>query len=583
MTSPLPTIAYFSMEVGLDSKMPTYSGGLGILSGDTLRSAADLQVPMVGVTLLYRQGYFQQDLDASGQQTEEPVAWRPEDHLERLDPTVIITIEERRVAVRAWRCVVRGITGHTVPVYFLDTALPENDAWDRSLTGQLYGGDSRYRLGQEAVLGLGGVAMLEALGHTGPLHYHLNEGHAALLILALLERRSAGRSAGWTDEDVEAVRTQCIFTTHTPVPAGHDRFESDVVRRLLGADRTAALEAAECIVDGHLNMTYLALRFARYVNGVALRHGEVSQGMFPHFPINTITNGVHAITWTSAPFQELFDRRIAGWRRDNLYLRYAMDLPLHEIERAHAQAKRALLDEVTRLTGRRLSPETLTMGFARRATPYKRADLIFHDPDRLRWIAKHVGPIQIFFAGKAHPKDEPGKALIRKIFETAAVLGDDVPVVYLERYDMDLARLLVAGVDCWLNTPLKPLEASGTSGMKAALNGVPSFSVLDGWWIEGHIEGVTGWSIGEGDEPPDDPATELVSLYRKLEQTIVPLFYGRPAEYVEVMRTTIALNGSFFNTQRMLAQYISNAYVPNGAPRNGASPTPPLGVPDRVS
>ncbi len=562
-------VAYFSMEIYLEPKIPTYSGGLGILAGDTLRSAADLHVPMVGVTLVHRKGYFQQHLDASGGQTESPDEWRPEDRLEALDPRIAVEIEGRAVHVRAWRYLVHGLNGFVVPVYLLDTNLPENSEWDRTLTDVLYGGDGRYRLAQEIVLGVGGAAMLRALGYEDELAYHINEGHAALLTLTLLERQLAGR-AHWdvNDGDLEAVRQQCVFTTHTPVPAGHDRFPEGQVRAMLGEEATALLRAAHCLDDeGALNMTYLALRLSRYVNGVAMRHREVSQEMFPAYPIDSITNGVHAVTWTSEPFRELFDRRIPEWRRDNLYLRYAIAIPLDEIREAHAAAKRELADEVLRRAGVRLDPAILTIGFARRATPYKRADLIFSDIERLRSLVKSAGPLQILFGGKAHPRDEGGKALIRHIFEAARALEGAITVVYLENYDVEVARRLTAGVDLWLNNPMKPLEASGTSGMKAALNGVPSLSVLDGWWIEGHVEGVTGWSIGTSDTPEPDPAVDARSLYEKLERVILPLFYGNPMGYAQVMRHAIALNGSFFNTQRMVEQYAKNAYFPqpNGA------------------
>ncbi|MBI2486784.1 MAG: alpha-glucan family phosphorylase [Deltaproteobacteria bacterium] len=555
------TVAYFSMEIGLDSAMPTYSGGLGGLAGDTLRAAADLGISMVGVTLLHRKGYFRQHLDTSGNQSESPFNWTPEEFLEPLPLRVNVTIEGRQVWIRAWRYFVRGLSGHTVPVYFLDTFLKENNPWDQTLTDHLYGGDERYRLCQEIVLGLGGVAMLCALGYEKVRVYHKNEGHSALLALALLEEQTKGRGLqSATKEDREAVRRQCVFTTHTPVAAGHDQFPLDLVRRVLGEERTAALEAGQCCPKGVLNMTYLSLFFSYYINGVSLRHEEISQTMFSSYPINSITNGVHAFTWTAPSFCALYDHCIPEWRRDNLYLRYAIKIPLLEIKQAHAQAKQELLAEVERRTNRRLDQTAMTLGFARRATTYKRSDLLFSDSDRLRRIAHRVGPLQIIYAGKAHPRDEGGKALIRRIFEAAATLRDTVHVVYLEEYDMALAKYLCAGVDLWLNTPQKPREASGTSGMKAALNGVPSLSVLDGWWIEGHVEGVTGWSIGDSWEPESNPFEEVSSLYNKLEYVIVPMFYGRPKAFAEVMRSTIALNASFFNSQRMMSQYLKNAY-----------------------
>ena len=566
LNSSKTTVAYFSMEICLEQAIPTYSGGLGVLAGDTLRSFADLNVPVVGVTLLHRKGYFEQHIDAAGHQIEKPVVWRPEAELEAVDVDVTVMIEGRTVHVRPWKYVVRGQTGHEVPVYLLDTALPENSAWDQTLTDYLYGGDNHYRLCQEVVLGMGGAAVLRALGLNGSVHYHLNEGHSALLTLCLLEWQLDGRKPFELDEaDVDAARQRCVFTTHTPVPAGHDKFPLDMVRHVLGDEAMTLLEKAQCVDDGTLNMTHLALRLSRFVNGVAMKHREVSQGMFPQYPINSITNGVHATTWTSPAMQQLLDEHVPEWRTDNLYLRYAVGIPLAEIRQAHAENKRVLLEEVERRTGIKLDPHAFTIGFARRATPYKRADLIFSDLDRLRHLATAVGPIQIVFGGKAHPNDAGGKELIRRIHEASRQLGDAVKVVYIQNYEMDIAAKIVAGVDLWLNNPMRPLEASGTSGMKAALNGVPSLSVLDGWWIEGHVEGVTGWSIGSTHAQEGDQSKDAADMYLKLERVILPLYYGLPFAYAEVMRSSISLNGSFFNTQRMVEQYLRNAYFPAGA------------------
>jgi starch phosphorylase len=356
------------------------------------------------------------------------------------------------------------------------------------------------------------------------------------------------------------VREQCVFTTHTPVAAGHDIFGLDLTRDVLGKERSDALAKIQCCLDGKLNMTYLGLFFSRYINGVSMRHEDISRGMFPGYSINAITNGIHAATWAAPAFQDLFDRHVPEWRRDSLYLRYVVGVPLNEIQHAHSRAKRDLLTEIASRTGRRLAPETMTIGFARRATPYKRADLFFTDLDRLRRIARWAGPLQIICAGKSHPRDGGGRDMIRRLFQAAEALGDSIPVLYLEDYDMRLAGPLVSGVDLWLNTPQKPREASGTSGMKAALNGVPSLSVLDGWWIEGHIEGVTGWSIGDGWETESDSSREAASLYDKLEYLILPMYYGQPDRLAQIRRSAIALNGSFFSAQRMLAQYMRDAY-----------------------
>jgi glycogen phosphorylase len=556
-----PTVAYFSMEIALDPNMPTYSGGLGVLAGDTLRSAADLGAPVVAVTLVYRKGYFRQHLDPPGNQTEEPQFWDPEQKLKAVEGRVTVEIDGRQVWVRAWQYDVQGIDGDIVPVLLLDTNLPENAEPDRRLTDSLYGGDDRYRLCQEAILGLGGLRILQKVGYDKIQSYHMNEGHSALLALGLLERRLDQSFAGRVKQlDIDGIRRMCIFTTHTPVPAGHDQFPRALAQQILAPDRVKLLDETDAWHGDALNMTYLALRFSGYVNGVAMRHGEVSRGMFPKYAISAITNGVHARTWTSPAFAELFDQYIPGWRTDNNYLRYAISIPLEEIRRAHAQSKEALFAEVRQRTGIALDPKAFTMGFARRASTYKRANLLFHDAERLKRIARDVGSIQLVYGGKAHPRDDGGKKIIRQVFDGAALLSDVIRTVYVENYDMRWGQLITSGVDMWLNTPMRPQEASGTSGMKAALNGVPSFSVVDGWWAEGWIEGVTGWAIGNA-EVTEDPASEVSTLYDKLEREIIPMFYGRPQRYTEVMRHAIALNGSFFNTQRMLQQYMSNAYM----------------------
>jgi starch phosphorylase len=568
------SVAYFSMEIALDPAIPTYSGGLGILAGDTLRSAADLGAPVAAVTLLHRKGYFTQRVDENGNQFEETVPWSPEQFLELMKPVVTISIAGRQVHVRAWRYLIEGITGHVVPVYLLDTLVAENTAWDQTLTDYLYGGDAYYRLCQEAVLGIAGVEILTRLGHDHIGSYHLNEGHSALLSVALTEQKLGSRPLlSATDEEVGAIRHKCVFTTHTPVPAGHDEFPMGMVREILGEQRAAALERTGACPNGALNMTLLALFSARYINGVAMRHGEVSRNLFPQYQIRAITNGVHATTWTTAPFRELYDRHIPEWRHDNLYLRYALGIPLEEIRQAHAKAKQALVDEVLRRTGQALDPGVMTIGFARRAATYKRGDLIFRDRDRLRWIARSIGGLQFVFGGKAHPRDGGGKELIRRIAEHARALGAEIKVVYVEDFSWQWAPLLYSGVDLWLNTPKPPLEASGTSGMKAALNGVPSLSTLDGWWIEGCLEGATGWGFADHAGLADDEAYEVGSLYHKLEGVIVPMFYSNPDAYARVMRSAIAANGSFFNTQRMVSQYLQNAWF-RDEEREEAEPAP---------
>src|SRR5487761_696108 len=560
-------VAYFSMEIAVAPNMPTYSGGLGVLAGDTLRSAADMGLPLIAVTLLHRKGYFRQLLAPDGSQAEQDEPWEPETTLELLEPVAGITIQGRPVLVRAWRKNIRGVNGHILPVILLDTDLDPNDAWDRQLTDHLYGGDTFYRLCQETVLGMGGVAMLSALG-CQPEVFHMNEGHAALLALGLLEEKIEGSLVDATPADLESVRERCVFTTHTPVPAGHDRFSLDQARQVLGDERTQALEKFGCCHDGMLNMTYVALRFSRYVNGVAMQHGRISREMFPEYSVQAITNGVHAATWIQPSMQALLDEKVPSWRRDNLYLRFAIGIAPSEIRSRHLDAKRNLMDTVRERVGVNLQEDKFTIGFARRAAAYKRADMLFADPARLNRLAEEYGGIQIVYAGKAHPHDEVGKAIIHHVIEASAKLNSDhIRIVYLENYEWDLGAILTAGADLWLNTPRRPYEASGTSGMKAAMNGVPSLSTLDGWWIEGCIEGATGWAIAES----DDEAEEADSLYEKLENEILPLYYRYPEKWSQIMRMSLAINGSFFNTHRMLYQYVTNAYFPGQSPSQRVS------------
>jgi glycogen phosphorylase len=561
-TSPETEIAYFTMEVALRDDLPTYSGGLGVLAGDYLKSAADAGAPMVAVTLLHRQGYLRQAIDEAGAQVEEAVTWRPEDLLEPLPARVTVRVSGRSVLVAAWRLAVTGATGASVDVYFLDTDLPGNQTADRRLTGRLYGGDREYRLSQEAVLGLGGVAMLRELGYDGLRTFHMNEGHSSLLTLALLEEgadEGAHPVHPVPARFVEAVRARCVFTTHTPVPAGHDRFDAVLVNEVLGQERSQLLEELGCLNDGELNMSWLGMRMSKVSNAVSVRHREVAQAMFPDVPMKSVTNGVHVATWVSRPFREVFELHVPGWQSDNDLLRYASQIELAEIAEAHEAAKRALLDEIARRTDRKLDPAVLTIGAARRVTPYKQPTLIFSDLERLARAATTIGPVQIVCAGKAHPQDFDGKELVTELVRASSLLRGVVEAVFLEDYDLTLGATICAGSDIWLNTPLKPLEASGTSGMKAALNGVPSLSVLDGWWLEGCVEGVTGWAIGNGRVDGDEPTAG--ELYDKLEHAVMPLYYGQPGSMVEVRRNAIALNASFFNTERMLREYRSTLYA----------------------
>lgn len=552
-------IAYFSMEICVDARIPTYSGGLGILAGDMLRSSADLGVPLLGVTLLYKKGYLHQKIGKEGIQQELPEEWNPQDYMQLLPNKILIEIEGRKVWVQAWNFCIEGLDNHCVPVFFLDTDLPENNVYDRSLSDFLYGGDKRYRLAQEIVLGIGGIRMLRELGFNSVSKYHMNEGHASLLTLELLNHYNH-QEEKWSNRTIEEVKKLCIFTTHTPVPAGMDQFSYELVGRVLGRPIPdpilKELGGEEC-----LNMTALALNLSHYINGVAKRHGAVSQEMFPGYHIDSITNGVHSATWVCPHFQKIYDRYIPGWKNDSFGLRYALSIPDEEIWQTHQEAKKILIDSIFQETGVLLDREVLTIGFARRATAYKRADLIFYDINRLVDISRKYGKIQLVFSGKAHPKDWSGKELIRKIVQVSQQLRGQIEVVYLENYDINLAKRMVSGVDLWLNTPKKPQEASGTSGMKAAHNGIPSLSILDGWWIEGCIEGFTGWSIGSACDIESSDQEDAASLYDKLQNIVIPIYYKNRGKWINTMRHSIAMNASFFNTQRMVLQYVLHAYL----------------------
>lgn len=556
-------IALFSMEIGMNPKIPTYSGGLGVLAGDILRSCADLNVPQVAVTLASNKGYLSQFLDEEGNQTEGSVCWRIQDFATLMTPKVSVPIAGRDVKVQAWKYLITGLEGHQVPVYLLDTDLFENSDSDREITSYLYGGDERYRFSQEIVLGIGGVRLLAALGHTDIRKYHLNEGHSALVAVELAKSIKKERP-DLSDRQIEdLVRQKCVFTTHTPIPAGHDRFPSSLIRNLLEGYCEEAEIDTICYKD-ELNMTLLALEHSGHINGVAKRHEEISRNMFPGYPIDSITNGVHHVFWTSKPFRRLYDKHTSGWRKDPFNLRYVMSIPLEEIVQAHHEAKKMLIDLVNAKRPIGMDYDACTLGFARRMARYKRPHLLFSNPDRLVSMAKDIGPLQIIIAGKAHPKDMLGKELIKSLFVAIKRLKSDIKIVFLENYDMELAQFITAGVDVWLNTPKIPCEASGTSGMKACLNGVPSLSVLDGWWVEGCVEDVTGWAIEtrvvNACELEMDDSEEAESLYRKLEQVVLPTFYTNREKWAQIMRYAIAFNGSFFNSHRMVQQYLLNAY-----------------------
>ena len=556
MSSP---VAYFSMEIAIDSALPTYSGGLGVLAGDTIRAAADLGVPMTAVTLLHRKGYVRQSISEQGEQLEAPEQWNPEQLLTRCQPIVDVPVQGRVIRVQAWKRVEVGVNGHGVPILFLDTDVEENTPEDRRITDSLYGGDSGLRLLQELVLGVGGGRMLRALGYPANTIHHMNEGHAAFLLLDKIPEDGIAEY----DARVKDLRQHTVFTTHTPVPAGHDVFTVDHIKVVLSAEHQQKIE--DIFQDGYLNMTRLALRYSGTVNAVSRKHQDVTRTMFPDAEVYGITNGVHAVRWTSPPFARLFDKFVPGWRQRSEQLRQVALVPVEDIQQAHKEAREIFLKEVEHRLGMPFGGSGILIGFARRATEYKRPLLILNDIERLTRMAERFGPINLLFAGKAHPRDDWGKQLIRAIHEIGGRAGDLIRVAFLPNYETHLAAQMVAGVDVWLNTPRAPLEASGTSGMKCALNGVPSLSVADGWWLEGGIQGVTGWVVRSpfnegGVSPIDQDNADAEALYHQLEEHVLPTFFNHPGAYGEVMRNAIALNGSFFNTHRMVDQYRVMAY-----------------------
>jgi starch phosphorylase len=563
-------IAYFSMEIALRPEIHTYAGGLGMLAGDVARACADLELPVVFVTLISREGYLRQEIDDAGRQIDLADPWAPEPWLSKLDAKIALQIDWRKVWVRPWLYIVDGPAGYEVPVILLDTNLEENAPEDRRITHRLYGGDQADRLRQEIVLGIGGLRILRALGfeiHT----YHLNEGHAALLCLDLLRRYAKPAELALPEEcsddvrelsaaciyDVMRVRQLCVFTTHTPVEAGHDRFPYPLAEQMLGdlmtVDQLKLVGGADS-----LNMTRVALNLSGYVNGVAERHAETSRRMFKGFRIHAITNGVHAATWTAESFARLYQTHIPHWQHEpELFVR-ADRLPDAEVWSAHQEAKRALLSRIEELSGVALAPEVPLIAWARRMTGYKRPELLFSDLERL--VATHKQrPFQVVFAGKAHPQDVTGKQAIEGIHRRIAELSGVLPFAFLPNYEMELARYLVSGADVWLNAPVPPLEASGTSGMKAALNGVLNFGVPDGWWQEAVIEDDNGWAIGGG--MPEHADQDAGILYDKLEHKILPLYYNDRVKWIWMMKQSISKIAYYFNSHRMMRRYAAEAYL----------------------
>lgn len=600
-------IAYFSAEFGLHNSLPIYSGGLGILSGDHAKEASDLGIPLIGVGFMYPQGYFRQRIPSHGWQEaiyeqldmdEAPIRSCVDEEGNELK--ISVELGDRPVCARIWYVNVGRVT-----LYLMDTDVDENDPWDRELSARLYSGDSEVRIRQEMMLGIGGVRTLRKLG-IYPDAWHMNEGHSAFLVLELMREKVAeGMSF---DEARAAVRKVAVFTTHTPVPAGHDAFAFHMMEQYfsnfweslgLSRDEFLSLGQHQEAWGTSFNMTVLALRTAGKINAVSKLHGQVSREMWQsvwpdrpaaEVPIIHITNGVHVPTWIPSETRALFNKYLGpDWveRQDDptLWERLA-DIPDMELWDVHMELKHKLVaffrervrrrwvrgaDDPTQVltSGTLLDPNALTIGFARRFATYKRANLIFRDLNRLRDILldRHR-PVQLIFAGKAHPADDPGKMLIQSIYTHSKHNEMGGRVAFIEDYDMHMARYLVQGVDLWLNNPRRPREASGTSGMKAAVNGVPNLSVLDGWWVEGY-NGANGWAIGDEtvrDNQDEQDWADANSIYELLEQEIVPLFYDRdrddiPRGWIEIMRESIHSCAPHFGTQRMLKEYTEKMYT----------------------
>ena len=539
-------VGYFTAEIGLWSELHTYSGGLGVLAGDHVKSAADAEIDLIGITLLYREGYGRQHIDQDGNQSETFAAIDPADHLIDTGLELMLPLDGTTIYSRVWKVEVVGITGHIVPVYFLDTHHPKNSDYHSMLGARLYGGDDEVRIRQEYLLGVGGLRLLNLL-RIELDGLHLNEGHCTFALLELLNK-------GWTRNDLGK---KVLFTTHTPVPAGHDRFNWDSVKAVLGD--MLPEDAKQLVIDAgdpengeRCSMSHLAVGLVSKVNAVSNLNAIVASGMYGENHIHPITNGVHHITWTSPPMAELYDNQLPNWKGDPTQLGYSGKLSDEDLFAAREKNRSIFRELVKASTGVELHKEKLTVGFARRFATYKRANLVFSDIERLREIAG--GEIQFVFSGKAHPRDEGGKQLIRDIYGSAKQIEGEIPVAFLENYDMDTGLAITSGVDIWLNNPIRPLEASGTSGMKAAMNGVPNCSILDGWWPEGCQHGVNGWAIGESEDDRDDER-DANNIYSVLEHEVLPAWRQGSTVWANIMRSSIATSARFTGA-RMITDYL---------------------------
>ncbi|MHB8903534.1 MAG: alpha-glucan family phosphorylase [Patescibacteria group bacterium] len=546
-------VAYFSMEIALENDLKTYAGGLGVLAGDLLRAASELNFPMVGITLLNPRGYLKQKINIFGNQV--PQAENKFDYrkFKKLKPIIEISIGQDIVKVNIWQYCLKSDRGIIIPVYFLDTNHKDNSRRNRKISNYLYNDNRTYRLKQEIILGRGGVKLLNIIGYQNIQKIHLNEGHGSLAGLELLTETKGNNF----NAKLKAVRDKCVFTTHTSIPDSQEVFSySDFIKRQ--PDFPAELKFL--IHGDKINFTLLGFYFSSYANAVSRKHQEIVSKLYPLNNINSNTNGVSSIYWTSEEFKKLYDKYIFNWRVDNSLLKNAFKVPLSEINSAHQKNKNALINYVNKVSGAKLKPDVFTIVYARRFVAYKRPLFLFNDISQLLKINQAVGKIQLIYSGKAHRTDKEGKKIIKNLFNLRKLLKGKIELVFVENYDLDKAKLLVSGADLWLNTPLPFNEASGTSGMKAAHNGVPQLSTLDGWWPEGYRENKTGWAISEKEIRGKNGVRNENNLYSLLADQIIPLYYNKKNKWLEIMRNTISLNAAYFNSQRNLKQYIKEAY-----------------------
>ena len=539
-------IAYFSAEIGISSSLPTYSGGLGVLAGDHIKAAGDIGINLCAITLLYREGYFRQRVDEDGIQSETYPKFDPHPLLKKIKNKFTLRLRERNVWIQVYRFDYKGQGGAIIPIYFLDTDIEDNFDDDRIITQRLYSGNKNHRILQEAILGFGGMQLLEDLNQNRIKKYHMNEGHCSFLVLSLYEKFKG---------DIEKIKSLCHFTTHTPVPAGHDHFSEKRVKKLLYGLIPDDLKLPSLVQNGRLHMTELGLYFSDSANGVSKLHGTVARDQFPWTNIGHITNGVHHSYWMASPLKRMFNKYIPEWTKNPKLLLKVDDIPDEVLWEAHIERKMYLLGYANSQVTKALDANTLTIGFARRAATYKRAQLIFNDMNRLESLGRNK--IQIVFSGKAHPNDSEGKELIRQIVKKSQAMFGKVKIIFLENYNMWLGRMITSGVDVWLNTPLRPNEASGTSGMKATLNGIPNLSVLDGWWEEGCKDGINGWAVGNPENPNDKKDAD--HLYSTLENDVIPTFYEDRKKWIKMMREAIK-TGIDFTAHRMIKEYESKYY-----------------------